>query len=134
MEKQIKYELVNGLHMGITSIDELVNHVKNDELRKHMIELKEEYQDNYRRLIQHYPDAREEIKNNVMIDAMLKMKALMVDDQKIAKMLIEGCNQGVMTSAQLLNKHEIIENELKECIHDFDDISKRYAESLKIFL
>ena len=62
------------------------------------------------------------------------MKTMMVDDKKITKMLIEGCNQAIMTMRELMNENTYIEANLRSCILDLEDISKRYIDELKPYL
>lgn len=134
MENKASYELINGLNMGMNSIDQLIDKVESKELRDIILNLRKDYDDLFEKVQRHYPDIDKEIKKNIIGDAMLKMKTMMVDDKKITKMLIEGCNQGIMTMRELMNENTYIEANLRSCILDLEDISKRYIDELKPYL
>ena len=134
MEKKASYELINGINMGMNSIDQLIDKVENESLREIIKNLRKDYDDLFEKVQRHYPDIDKEIKTNFIGDAMLKMKTMVTDDKKIVKMLIEGSNQGVMTMRELLNDNTYIEANLKSCLLDLEDISKRYIEELKPYL
>ena len=134
MEKKASYELINGINMGMNSIDQLIDKVENESLREIILNLRKDYDDLFEKVQRHYPDIDKEIKTNFVGDAMLKMKTMVTDDKKIVKMLIEGSNQGVMTMRELLNDNTYIEANLKSCLLDLEDISKRYIEELKPYL
>ncbi len=134
MEKKASYELINGLNMGMNSIDQVIDKVESKALRDIILNLRKDYDDLFEKVQRHYPDIDKEIKTNFIGDAMLKMKTMVTDDKKIVKMLIEGSNQGVMTMRELLNDNTYIEANLKSCLLDLEDISKRYIEELKPYL
>lgn len=134
MEKKASYELINGINMGMNSIDQLIDKVENESLREIILNLRKDYDDLFEKVQRHYPDIDKEIKANLMADIMLRMKTMMVDDKKIVKMLIEGSNQAVMTMRELMNDNAYIESNLRSCILDLEDISKRYIEELKPYL
>lgn len=127
-------ELMNGLNIGIIAIDHLVDKINNDQLRDIVINQRKNYADLLEKIQRHYPDIDNETKSTFMMESMIKMKTILTDDFKISKMLIEGCNQAIMTMQHLMNKVENMEPTLISCIHDFEDISKRYIEDLKSFL
>ena len=134
MEKKASYELINGLNMGLNSIDQVIDKVESKALRDIILNLRKDYDDLFEKVQRHYPDIDKEIKANLMADIMLRMKTMMVDDKKIVKMLIEGSNQAVMTMRELMNDNAYIESNLRSCILDLEDISKRYIEELKPYL
>ena len=134
MEKEIGSQLINGIHMGLVSVDELIDKTDNQSLRNILLDLRKDYDDLKEKLLRHYPILKEEIKKNMMLDIMLKMKTMMTDDSKIAKMLIEGCNQAIIEMQELFNRDHHIDSDLKNCMHDFDEISKKYIEELKVYL
>lgn len=134
MENKASYELINGLNMGMNSIDQMIDKVESKELRDIILNLRKDYDDLFEKVQRHYPDIDKEIKKNIIGEAMLKMKTMMIDDKKITKMLIEGCNQGIMTMRELMNENTYIEANLRSCILDLEDISKRYIDELKPYL
>ena len=134
MENKATCELINGLNMGMNSIDQMIDKVESKELRDILLNLRKDYDDLFEKAQRHYPNIDKEIKKNLIGDAMLKMKTMMSDDKKITKMLIEGCNQAIMTMRELMNENTYIEANLRSCILDLEDISKRYIDELKPYL
>ena len=134
MEKKESYELINGLNMGMNSIDQVIDKVENKALREIILNLRKDYDDLFEKAQRHYPDIDKEIKTNFIGDAMLKMKTMVTDDKKIVKMLIEGSNQAIMTMRELMNENAYIEANLRSCILDLEDISKRYIDEFKPYL
>lgn len=127
-------ELVNGINMGILAIDHLIDKIENPKLRDVVINQRKEYSDLKEKIIHTSPHIEDETKKKFIIESIIELKAMMSDDQKITKMLIEGCNQSMITMTHLINKEERHDMTLKNNMNDFEDISKRYIEELKIFL
>ena len=127
-------ELMNGLNMGTLAIDHLIDKIESHQLRDIVIHQRKNYADLLEKIQRHYPHTDNEVKNKFMLESMIELKTLLTNDSKIARMLIEGCNQSIMTMTHLLNKEENLDPNLKSCAHDFGDISKRYIEDLKNFL
>lgn len=134
MEKDEIKDLVNGLSMGMNAIDTLIDKIENKQLRDVVLHLRKDYDDLFEKLQRHYPHIEDEIKSNFMAESMLKMKTIMTNDQKIVKMLIEGCNQAIITTTEVFNHESMMEPDLKSCFHDFEEISNRYIEQLKTYL
>lgn len=133
-EKTCIEEMLNGLNMGMIAIDQLVDKIKDTRLRDIVIHQRKNYGDLKEKIIQTHPLADDEVKNKFMLESMIKMKTILTDDAKIAKMLTEGSLQAVMTMTHLLNKEEQVHMKIKSFANDFEDISKRYIEELKEFL
>lgn len=127
-------ELLNGLNMGMIAIDQLVDKIKDTKLRDIVIHQRRHYGDLKEKIMQTSPHVEDEVKNKFMLESMIKMKTILTDDAKIAKMLTEGSNQAIMTMTHLLNKEEHVDMRIKSYANDFEDISKRYIEELKEFL
>lgn len=127
-------ELLNGLDMGIVSIDHLTDKIESDAFREIVESQRKNYAELKERVAQTFPHVQDSRKKNFMLETMIEMKTLLTNDSKIAKMLIEGSNQAVMTMTHLLNKENHIDSHIKNYANDFEDISKRYIEELKAYL
>lgn len=127
-------ELLNGLDMGIVSIEHLTDKIESDKLREIVSHQRKNYGELKERVEQTFPHVQDNNKKKFMLETMIEMKTLLTNDSKIAKMLIEGSNQAVMTMTHLLNKENHIDSHIKNYANDFEDISKRYIEELKEFL
>ncbi len=127
-------ELLQGLNMGIIAIEHLLDKVENEKLKRIMRNQEKDYQKLKEKVEKHYPQVEDKVKQKLMLESMIELKTMMSDDHKIAKMLIEGSNQAVMTMTHLLNKEKDVDIVLKRYARDFEEISKKYIEYLKIFL
>lgn len=126
-------ELINGLNMGLISIDHLIDKIEDEQMRDIVLHLRKEFGDLKERVMETSPDAEDETRKTFLLETMIEMKTLMTSDSHIAKMLIEGCNQSVMTMTHLFN-HEKMDHACKKAMNDFEDISKRYIEKLKPYV
>jgi len=127
-------ELLNGLNMGMIAIDHLIDKIDNPKLRDIVLNQRKEYGELKEKIVHTSPQVEDETKKKFILESMIELKAMMSDDKKIAKMLIEGCNQAIMTMTHLINKEEKLDMKFKNYMNDFEDISKRYIEELKVFL
>lgn len=127
-------ELLNGLNMGMIAIDNLIDKIEKPKLRDIVLHQRKEYGDLKMKILHTSPYVEDEVKNKFMLESMVKIKTMMSSDDKIAKMLIEGSQQAVITMTHLLNKEERVDMKLKSYMNDFEDISKRYIEELKAFV
>lgn len=126
-------ELINGLNMGLISIDHLIDKIEDAKMRDIVLHLRKEFGDLKESVMEISPKAEDETRKSFLLETMIEMKTLMTNDSQIAKMLIEGCNQSVMTMTHLFNQ-EKSDMRFKKYMNDFEDISKRYIEELKKFL
>lgn len=127
-------ELLKGLNIGMTAIDHVIDKIENKQLRDIVLHQRKNYGDLKEKTQNLYPRTVDEIKKKMMMEMMIDMKTIGANDAKIAKMLTEGCNQSVMKMTHLINQNHQLETSLKNCLNDFEDISKRYIEELKGFL
>ncbi len=125
-------ELLNGLNMGLISIDHLIDKIEDEKMRDVVLHLRKEFGDLKEKVLNEY-FTEDEVRKSFMLETMVELKSMMSNDSQIAKMLIEGCNQSIMTMTHLFNQ-EKHDNQFKKYMNDFEDISKRYIEELKMFL
>lgn len=126
-------ELINGLNMGLISIDHLVDKIQDEKMRDIVLHLRKEFGDLKDKVFQE-SSQEDEVRKSFMLESMIELKTLISDDSHIAKMLIEGCNQSVMTMTHLFNQEKHSRMQFQKYMNDFEDISKRYIEELKAFL
>lgn len=113
-----------GIKMGIEAIDNVIEHVENDEFKDKLINYKKDYnflQDEIQGLLNKYDKEGKE--PNPIAKGMSKIKtgmklAFNETDQTIADLMTEGCNMGVKS----LNKYL---NEYKEANDDAKTLAKK---------
>lgn len=109
-----------GIKMGIESVDDVIDYVKNEEFKSKLINYKKDY--NFlQEEIQGMLDSlgKEGKDPNVLAQGMSKMKtgfkiALNDTDATIADLMTEGCNMGVKSLNKYLNQYEGASDESKE--------------------
>lgn len=127
-------EMLNGINMGIIAIDHLIDKIKNTKMRDIVVHQRKRYGDLKEKIMQTCTFAQDEVKRQFMIETMIEMKTILTDDSKIAKMLIEGNNQAIITMNHLMNKENQVSMKMKNYENDFEDMSQSFIESLKQFL
>lgn len=101
-----------GVKMGVSSIDDVLDHVKNREFKERLTACKEEHQmlDNeLQALLDRYHDQGKE--PNPMAKGMSWIKTNMKlgwdgSDEAIASLMTDGCNMGVKSLHQYLNQYK----------------------------
>ncbi len=132
-QNNIIEELLNGLNMGMVSIDHLLDKIENEQLRNLVMHQRKSYGELKDEIIHAYPDVEDKTKQKFMLEGMVEMKSILADDAKIAKMLIEGCNQAMMNMTHLENKNDI-SSQIEDYMSKFESLNKHYSEELKAFI
>ena len=133
-DKEYVEELLKGLNIGMTAIDHVIDKIKNEQMRDIVLHQRKHYGDLKEKTQNLFPNTADDMKKKMMMEMMIDMQTMIPNDAKIAKMLTEGCNQSVMKMTHLINQNHRLDPSLKNCLNDFEDISKRYIEELKGFL
>lgn len=126
-------EMLNGINMGMISIDYIEDKIKDSKLRALILKQRKDYGELKNRIRADYPEVEDVLRQKFMVETMLTFKSMLSDDKKIAKMMIEGCNQGIMTMNELLN-HEDLSLRLKHHIDTLIQLSHYYLNEYKAFL
>ncbi len=126
-------EILNGLNMGMLSIDYFEDKIQNNSFRDLVLKQRKDYGNLKTQLQKDFPEAEDVLKQKFMVETMLMFKTMMSDDKKIAKMMIEGCNQGIMTMNELLNEQNL-SDKVQYYIHSLSELSHHYLQLFKPFL
>ncbi len=126
--------------MGISSIDEVLDNVHDDEFRSILLDCKEKHEilgQETRDLLNDYEDSGKE--PNVMAKGMSWLKTnfkLTVDssDATIADLITDGCNMGVKSLRRYLNEYEAAEERVKNITTRLITIEEKAIEDIKKFL
>ena len=133
-------EIHKGACMGIDAIDFVLDKVEDDNLKK---ELKKEYED-YKKIKSKveeiYPKYNEgkphstNAMNKAMTWSGIEMKTMLDDStSKIAELLLQGVNMGIIEGRKILNKKEI-DKEVHNIISKYVTMQEESVENLKKFL
>ena len=129
-----------GIKMGVTSIDEVIDHVEHGALRKLLndcrkshLDLKNEIQS----LLDKYQDEGKEpspmakgmswVKSNVM----LGMKDT---DATVADLMTDGCNMGVKSLSRYLNQYAAADEKSKDIAKRLINLEHQLSVDIRDFL
>ena len=132
-------ELNKGACMGMDAIDFILDKVEDKELRNVLKKQYKEYQDISKKIYKLYPDCNKEphetsTLNKAMTWYGIEMRTL--TDQstsKIAELLLQGTNMGIIEGRKLLNNKDI-DKEINSLIEEYVDMQEKAVEKLKEFL
>lgn len=130
-----------GIKMGVTSIDEVLEKVTDEELKHLLQESKTHHEklgDKTHAVLLDYHDQGKE--PNPMAKGMSWMKTnikLMVDDEvngAAADLITDGCNMGVKSLARYLNQYKAAEEKVKGIAKELIAIEEKLAVDIRKFL
>lgn len=129
-----------GVKMGISSIDDVIDYVGSDKLRKLLSDCKEEHDKidcEIDKLLSKYHDDGKE--PNPMAKSMSWMKTnmkLMMNesDHTIVDLMTDGCNMGVKSLNKYLNKYEAADEVSKDITKRLIKIEEQLLADMRQFL
>jgi len=141
MKKEINVldELNKGACMGKDAIDFIIDKVEDEELKKELQSQYREYEEISERIHKLYPDYKKEphetsAMNKAMTWYGIEMKTLTdKSTSKIAELLLQGTNMGIIEGRRLLNNKDI-NKDVNEIISDYVTMQEKAVEKLKDFL
>ncbi len=133
-------ELHKGCCMGKDAIDFILDKVEDENLKKELKNEHKEYQKVEDMIDKIYPKYTDDDPHstNVMAKAMtwsgIEMKT-MTDDStsKIAELLLQGVNMGIIEGRKILNKKEL-NNEVHDIASTYVAMQEKNVENLKEYL
>lgn len=132
-------ELSKGACMGMDAIEFIMDKVNDKALKKELEHQYKEYEKTKEKINKIYPDKdKKPHETNAMNKAMtwygIEMKTMLDDStSKIAELLLQGTNMGIIEGRKLLNNNELDEN-IHSLIQEYVDMQEQAVEKLKRFL
>ncbi len=129
-----------GVKMGVSSIDEVLEYVKSEELGKLLSNCKNEHDkldSELQELLNKYKDEGKE--PNAIAKGMSWMKTnikLVMDesDNTIADLITDGCNMGVKTLNRYLNEYKAADEVSKDICKRLINLEEKLAVDIRKFL
>ena len=129
-----------GIKMGVSSIDEVLEYIKSDTLRKNVDQCRNEHvklQDEIQVLLDEYHDDGKE--PNPIAKGMSWMKTnvkLGMDqsDHTVADLMTDGCNMGVKSLNRYLNQYEAASEKTKDITKRLIHLEEQLADQMRAFL
>ena len=133
-------EIHKGTCMGMDAIHFVLDKVEDDSLKKELDKEYNDYKDISEKIEEIYPKYNEgnphetNIVNKAMTWYGIEMKTLTDNStSKIAELLLQGVNMGIIEGKKILNKKEI-DKEVDDIIDEYVTMQEKSVEKLKKYL
>lgn len=133
-------ELHKGCCMGIDAINFVLEKVETKEFKDVLRIEQEKYEEIKEKIEEIYPNYsdKEPHKTSLMNKAMtwygIEMKTMMEkDSSKLAELLLQGTNMGIIEGRKLLN-HKETDKEINNLVKEYVDMQEDSVETLKKYL
>ncbi len=129
-----------GVKMGVTSIDDVLDKIKSEELKTILHDSKEKHQElgsGLHKLLNQYEEEGKEpnpmargmswVKTNVMM-------SMNDSDHTIADVMTDGCDMGIKSLTRYLNQYQAADEDSKNIAKDLISLEERLRKDLQPFL
>jgi len=129
-----------GIKMGISSLEEVIDHVQSSEFRRLLVNCKDEHehlQDEAQKLLAQYQDEGKEPSPMAKGMSWMKtnMKMAMADsDKTIAGLITDGCNMGVKSLNKYLNQYKAADEKSKKIAKSLTTLEEQLVTNIKAYL
>ena len=129
-----------GVKMGISSIDDVLDHVKKEDFRKKLSKCRQEHEDLQIKILQELEKYQDDGKNpNPIAKSMSWMKTnlklTMEDsDATIAELMTDGCNMGVKSLNRYLNQYKAADEISKDMTKRLINLEEKLAVDIRQYL
>lgn len=129
-----------GVEMGISTIDEVLPHVKSEKFQDVLRSSKTTHEklcDDISIFLKEYDAPKKE--PSIMAKSMVWMKTNMQEmmhksDSAIADLITDGCNMGVKSLTKYLNDYKMAEDKIRTIAKRLIDSEEKLIESMKEYL
>ncbi|MBQ4333180.1 MAG: hypothetical protein IJC33_05335 [Clostridia bacterium] len=129
-----------GIKMGVSSIDDVLEYVDNEQLRRFLTASKEEHNEldaELQKLLDRYGDEGKD--PNPMAKSMSWMKTavklkLQESDATIADLMTDGCNMGVKSLSRYLNQYAAADEVSKDICKRLIRIEEKLSVQMRDYL
>ena len=129
-----------GIKMGVSTLDDVIEHVQSDSLRNLLAKSKETHTrlgNTTHEYLREYQDEGKE--PAMMAKVMSKMKTNMkLDDEgpdsTAAELVTDGCNMGIKSIYRYLNQYPAAEGKIKKMAKDVAEAEESLVKDLRAYL
>ncbi len=129
-----------GIKMGVSAIDDVVDDVRDDKLKKILIDSKKRHQElgsETHKLLNEFDEPGKE--PNIMAKGMSHLKTEFMmsmerDDKTVADLITDGCNMGVKSLNRYLNKYESADEKSKDIAKKLINLEQELALDVRSYL
>jgi len=129
-----------GIKMGVTSIDDVLPMTKSEKLMELLKKCKDEHEklgDETHVLLNEYEDSEKDPNPVAKVMSWITTNVkLMLNptDKEVAHLMTDGCNMGVKSLNEYLNKYEAAEEKVKDITKRLINLEGRLAEDIRSYL
>ena len=129
-----------GIKMGISSIDDVLDHVRKEDFRKKLHKCRQEHEDLQIKILQELEKYQDDGKNpNPIAKGMSWMKTNMKltmeeSDATIAELMTDGCNMGVKSLNRYLNQYKAADEVSKDITKRLINLEEKLAVDIRQYL
>ena len=129
-----------GVKMGFSSIDDVLEHVQEEDFRKKLTKCKQEHEDLQIKILQELEKYQDDGKNpNPIAKGMswikTNMKLTMEEsDATISDLMTDGCNMGVKSLNRYLNQYEAADEVSKDMAKRLINLEEKLAVDIRQYL
>lgn len=129
-----------GIKMGVTSLDEVMDHVKDHGLKNLLIQSKDTHEklgnETHEYLNEYHDDGKEPAPVAKMMSWMKTNAKLTGEDSDrvVADLITDGCNMGVKSLYRYLHQYPAAEKEIKDLAQDVIKAEETLVKELQAYL
>ena len=129
-----------GVKMGISSIEDVLSHVRKEDFAKKLDACKKQHEDLQGKIQQELDKYKDEGKDpNPIVKGMSWMKTTVKlgmedSDATIADLMTDGCNMGVKSLNRYLNQYEAADETAKDIAKRLIRLEEQLAVDMRRFL
>ena len=129
-----------GIKMGVSSIEDVLDYVSNEDFRQCLDSCKNEHiklKDEIQSLLNEYHDDGKEPNPMAKSMSWIKTNVKLVmneSDQTIADLITDGCNMGVKTVHRYLNQYPAAEKKVRGIAEKLAGIEEKLAKDMRVYL
>ncbi len=129
-----------GVKMGISSIDDVLEHVRKEDFKKKLTKCKDAHEDLQIKILQELQRYQDDGKNpNPIAKGMSWMKTNMKlsmeeSDATIAELMTDGCNMGVKSLNRYLNQYKAADEVSKDMAKRLIHLEETLAVDIRQYL
>ena len=129
-----------GIKMGISSIDDVLEHVESDRLHSSLAQCKKEHEKLQGEIVTLLGKYQDSGKNpNPIAKSMSRVKTGMKlgmddSDATVADLMTDGCNMGVKSLSKYLNQYKAADEVSKDIAKRLIHLEAQLAGDIRVFL
>ncbi len=129
-----------GIKMGISSIDDVTQHIRSDRMREILIKSREKHEQLKEEAQRELARFQDEGKDpSMFVEAMAQLKtnfklAVKDSDETIAGLMVDGCDMGVKSLSKYLNEYAAADEKSKDITKKLISIEEDLGKDLREYL